>query len=207
LDCYFDQDSGSGNDTCEWDHTCDPLGTAEATQCPYLCEQSPGCDLSSQTVAQCIADCNASPTATNATCSGLYAKQTELCENFCGPLTPNGCDCFGCCDVLGDGDYRYMGTTSNDTGKCEDATCTIDKAKAKDDAACQKCTPVASCLNTCGECELCPGKEKLPDSCSDGGCPIPECSPGQQPCGVAECTEPCETGYFCLTGCCVPEPQ
>ena len=28
ADCYFDQDTGSGNDTCEWDHSCDPHETA-----------------------------------------------------------------------------------------------------------------------------------------------------------------------------------
>ena len=39
-DCYFDQDTGSGNDDCYWSHKCDPLEVApnyppEGSQCAY----------------------------------------------------------------------------------------------------------------------------------------------------------------------------
>jgi len=212
-DCYFDQDSGSGNDTCEWSHTCDPLGVngPERGACPYLCEAD-GCTGTSE---ECVQTCTRSPTATPRQCSDMYMTQPDTCMSFCGPLTPNGCDCFGCCDVLGDGDYRYMGSTSDDTGDCTTATCTLDAAIAKDDEACKKCLPVAACLNTCGRCECCLGKDcnNLPADCAPPadagppGCVPPQCGAGVQPCGVADCTDPCPATHYCLTGCCIETPR
>ena len=35
LDCYFDQDSGAGNDDCHWDHRCDPYEPLELNPCNY----------------------------------------------------------------------------------------------------------------------------------------------------------------------------
>jgi hypothetical protein len=214
-DCYFDKDSGSGNDTCEWDHTCDPLGSsgAERDVCQYLCE-SDGCTGAPE---ECVQSCAEKPTATNRVCNDMYNTQPDTCETYCGPLTPNGCDCFGCCDVLGDGDYRYMGSTSNDTGDCTYATCTLDAAIAKDDEACKKCTPVAACLNTCEHCECClanTGCQLPPDCTPDAGtggsggeppCPVPLCPTNVQPCGVS-CLPGCPTGFYCSTGCCRPIP-
>jgi hypothetical protein len=226
ADCYFDANSGSGDDTCVWDHRCDPLETAEGQECPYECGN---CDLSTQSVEQCIQACNTRPSGLSGsnTCASVYADQPATCDAFCGPITPNGCDCFGCCDVLGDGDYRFVGSTSNDNrGDCDAATCTLDAAIAKDDTACKKCTPVASCLNTCDKeaCECCLAGCDLPDSCfpttgtggtggttggtgGQGGtpCPTPLCPAGVQSCGVS-CLPPCPTGFYCSTGCCRPIP-
>jgi hypothetical protein len=229
ADCYFDQDSGSGNDQCYWDHRCDPLETPEGQTCPYTCKTSPGCDLSTQSVAECVQACDDRVPSLGDTCAGRYDTQPAQCETVCGPLTPNGCDCFGCCDVLGDGDYRFMGSTSNDQrGDCNAATCTLDAAIAKDDTACKKCTPVAACLNPCepANCECCLAGCNLPDSCnpapgtggtggsggttggtggSGGTCPTPLCPAGVQSCGVS-CLPPCGTGFYCSTGCCRPIP-
>jgi hypothetical protein len=230
MDCYFDQDSGSGNDTCQWDHECDPKELAEGQECPYICDTTPGCDLNTQTADECISGCSRTPSALGDTCSGRYNDQPATCDAFCGPLTPNGCDCFGCCDVEGDGDYRFMGSTSTDNkGECDDATCTLERALAKDDAACRPCVPVKSCLNTCDRCECCIAGCDLPDDCnppppdagtggsggtggtggsggSGGGCISPLCPAGVVSCGVS-CLPPCPQGFFCNTGCCIQIPQ
>src|SRR5688500_10117929 len=71
-DCFFDGNSGQGDDGCRWDLRCDP-GRAGAAQCPYT-PNKPGlkCDPPSQ-----------------------------ACVNKCRAITPNGCDCFGCCAIPG----------------------------------------------------------------------------------------------------------
>ena len=153
-DCFFDGDSGAGNDGCK--------------------------------------DSN---------------EPSLECQNFCAPLTPNGCDCFGCCTVtLSDG-----GTTTVQLG----GTCS-DADLIEDTSACEPCTQSETCVNECGECELCPGKvlADIPESCGSdngdgdgdgdgdgsGGSPNFSCDNGATPCtSSAECGG---NGY-CQTGCCV----
>jgi hypothetical protein len=191
LDCYYDQDQGPGNDQCEWDHRCDPLEPDQNPLCMY-----------------------SDPPPPSATCP---AMQNTACHDFCGPLTPNGCDCFGCCELpAGSGSYVFIGTVDDaDVG-----TCTLDLAT--DPAACHPCTPVGDCLNDCGECELCLGRTELPPDCiapppptdagmprdgapppGDAGPPPPaRCDPGVQACGLP--SDPaCPDGWYCLTGCCI----
>ncbi|HEV8244925.1 MAG TPA: hypothetical protein VGP93_04125, partial [Polyangiaceae bacterium] len=71
-DCFFDGNSGSGNDGCLWDLRCDPEspGSYAEKACPYDESYNKCEDTQSD---QCIANCQA--------------------------FTPNGCDCFGCCSV------------------------------------------------------------------------------------------------------------
>ena len=201
-DCYYDQDGGAGNDQCEWDHRCDPLQPEEATDCAYKEDHCPACS-----------------------CEGWYDAQPQNCLDFCGPLTPNGCDCFGCCQLDDTGDWRFLGSTG----------CAMDNIEA-----CDHCTPVASCLNTCGRCEICLGKTTIPDDCytgwdtdtgggggggddtdnttdtddggntdtsggdnTDTGNDNYRCAPGIQPCGL-EMDQPCPGGFYCITGCCQP---
>ncbi len=162
-DCYFDQDTGGGNDECEWDHRCDSLQPVEITDCDY------------------------SHACSNCDCDGWLATQSQNCLDFCLPITPNGCDCFGCCE-LRPGEYRFIGSPD-----CSLAN--ID--------ACSPCTPVPSCLNECGHCELCLGKTELPPDCTndDDRCPAEH-----QPCGL-EGDAPCPEGQYCITGCCVQAVQ
>jgi hypothetical protein len=75
-------------------------------------------------------------------------------------------------------------------------------------------------LNTCERCEICLGKPDIPEDCfpgsggmggnggsagsggmggSDGG---ERCPAGKQACGLPG-DAPCESGGFCLTGCCI----
>ena len=59
-DCFFDGNSGAGDDRCRY-----------ATECLYgtLSQDDPDCETS------------------------------QACIDYCRRLTPNGCDCFGCCTV------------------------------------------------------------------------------------------------------------
>jgi hypothetical protein len=128
--------------------------------------------------------------------------QPDGCDEGCGALTPNGCDCFGCCTFpeLGGG-YIYLGSEIDNVG-----TCTL--ADINDAELCRPCTPAGNCLNTCGHCEICLGKPTIPLDCgaggsgggggSDGG---ERCPAGKQVCGLSG-DEPCPAGSFCLTGCC-----
>ena len=202
LECYFDQDTGRGNDECDWDLRCDELRTDEA-----------------------VSECAYEPPATRPGAARCPASQTEQCQDFCGPLVPNGCDCFGCCNLPAGGDtWVFIGAEDAEGN----GTCTPDTVD--DPSACPRCNPVMAegCFNPCGECELCLGRTELPASCrpdpvpdggvppadggaagvggvpSDGGStptPVPTCDEGFQACGV-EGLPPCPEGYFCLTGCC-----
>ena len=189
-DCFFDGNSGAGNDGCRVATSC--LTTGQPTS------GRGGCDT-----------CTAS----------------DRCVTFCRAYTPNGCDCFGCCTVnLGSGI-----TKSVQLG----AGCDINGTMLSD--ACVQCIPSTSCVNTCGRCELCPGKTlaDLPADCTstqpppdggtttpDGGTapdggpivgsdagtstPIPQCELGEQPCGAG--LPSCGGGLICAFGCCILTP-
>jgi hypothetical protein len=172
-DCYFDDDSGSGNDDCYWSHNCDPLEPS-----PFDCDYDPDANIP----------------GTPMDCAEAQAMQSGECLDVCGPLTPNGCDCFGCCEVFVDDATSvtvFLG--SEDSGG--DGTC--DTSVIEDPDLCRPCTQVAGCLNECEGCEICFGQTELPDGCDEQECPD-----GQDPCGQPT-QAPCADGYFCLTGCCV----
>jgi len=153
-DCYFDDNSGSGDDKCEWNLQCDP--------------ENPGAEIG------CEYDPNFGM------CQDM---QVETCKDICTPLVPNGCDCFGCCEI--DGQFVYL----------DGAECSLDNLDG-----CQSCTFFEDCNNPCEPelCELCFGQdpEDLPEDCEETSCPD----------DVTPCANisDCEVGYFCQTGCCVP---
>jgi hypothetical protein len=175
LDCYFDKDSGDGNDDCKWDAQCDPKAP-QPVKCPYQ-----------------------SPPPPNAECPPV---QSKLCHDVCGPLIPNGCDCFGCCELPpGSGKFVFIGTTD------EDGVATCALGKEGDPVACHPCTPVSDCLNGCDVCELCLGKTELPPECFDpDGGSGEQCPGGEQACGLPT-QPPCPAGFYCITGCCQPKPS
>jgi hypothetical protein len=198
-DCYFDYGNGPGNDDCQWSHRCDPLSVA-----PNFYPEGSSCAYDARMVGG--RDCP--------------ATQSMQCHNFCRPLTPNGCDCFGCCtfpQLAGRGPgggpgFVWLG--SRDTAG--NGSCTI--AGVTDPMACHPCTPVADCYNECGPCEVCLGRPMPPPECfmsrpdagttdsggtiDSGGPPPPaRCAPGIQPCGLAG-DSPCPTNAYCITGCC-----
>jgi hypothetical protein len=168
-DCFFDGNSGQGDDRCEWNLKCDPKNPGAPT-CPY-----------------------------DADYKNCPATQSAQCKNFCAKLTPNGCDCFGCCAVnLPGGGVQNVVLSS---------TCSL--ADINDPAKCKSCTPNADCNNPCERCELCIGKTSVPADCApttmvDGGTPT-----GQVCVGGVACNEatPCTDGTYCITGCCVAPPR
>ncbi|MBK9033217.1 MAG: hypothetical protein IPL61_18420 [Myxococcales bacterium] len=71
-DCFFDGNSGSGNDGCDI-HVCCLLGAPDRASCPFGANQ--------YDPAECT------------------TPQTQACIGLCAPLAPPGCDCFGCCTI------------------------------------------------------------------------------------------------------------
>ncbi len=203
LDCYYDDDQGSGNDRCLWNSSCDPLAPEDPI-CPFT---GPG--------------------------GGVMCPdpQRAECLTNCAPITPNGCDCFGCCELpAGSGSYVFLGSRpTNGAPPCSAATATNPDS-------CHACTPVTACFNPCGRCEVCLGgsPEDVPCDCFEPGTapprcgtdagvppgvdagprldagPLPDggtppssrCPSGGQPCGQP--TDPvCPAAEYCQTGCCV----
>ena len=153
-DCYFDENSGGGDDKCEWNLKCDPENSGAELGCEYdpnlmMCEE----------------------------------QMPQECLDFCIPLLPNGCDCFGCCDI--NGQLVYLGA----------GDCALDNLDA-----CNSCTFFENCNNACEPelCELCFGQDpsELPEECDEPSCPE----------GVDSCLETadCPDGWYCQTGCCLP---
>jgi hypothetical protein len=168
-DCFFDGNSGAGNDGCRY-HTDCLTGDKDM--------DDPDCQVS------------------------------EFCINYCGDRTPNGCDCFGCCEI-------DIGTESVNVVIGSD--CSLEDID--DETKCPRCVQTTQCGNECGECELCPGRtpEDLPDSCvpnvPDGGTnyppdapppPVYTCDNGEQVCSLSM---PCPSGYYCAQGCCLEVVQ
>jgi hypothetical protein len=110
------------------------------------------------------------------------------CSDSCLPRVPNGCDCYGCCEVWRDGarlDYVLLSET------CSLAT--LDSP-----TSCVRCMPATDCANPCGTCELCTGRSlrDLPASCGNTA----TCE------GATACASEadCPSLHYCLQGCCVP---
>lgn len=183
-DCYFDQDTGPGNDKCLWSRACDPLEVA-----PAYDPVGPTCAYDASTTLTQLGGPK--------TCSELAANQDPVCASFCGPLTPNGCDCFGCCAVAGAPTPIWIGSTDTSGNP------TCDSVHVADPALCHPCTQVASCSNPCEHCELCVGKRQLPADCVTDSGPTGQCPIGMQTCGLPG-QAPCAVGSYCVTGCCVP---
>lgn len=156
-DCFFDGNSGAGDDGCRYRHGC-------------LTGELPPEHRDCQVSARCI--------------------------EFCAPRTPNGCDCFGCCDVTSsDGSIVSIQLVEG---------CSLENVD--DETACPRCTRSTACDNECGTCELCPGRtaEDLPAECyppdTDGGMPMYTCDEGT----VCASTADCPLDYYCQLGCCAP---
>jgi len=175
-DCFFDGNSGAGDDGCQI-HVCCLLGATSQAACTIGANQ--------YNPAACPP-----PIGTGAL--------SQSCRNVCGALTVPGCDCFGCCTLCDPvtkvcRDVAIHPLTSPD---CTPAT--ID-----DPGKCRQCTQVPSCgREACGDlsCVLCPGQTPgdLPAAC--GG--VPSCPSGSRSC-VNDAS--CPAGTYCHAGsrCCI----
>ncbi|NUP09932.1 MAG: hypothetical protein HOW73_28120, partial [Polyangiaceae bacterium] len=198
VDCYFDQDSGAGNDDCYWDHRCDQHEVAR----DYYPEPENGADCEFAGDDYVVGQ--------GQTCSDLDDAQSQECYDYCGPLTPNGCDCFGCCELpAGSGAFVWLGSI----GANGDTVCT--QAEVANPAVCHPCQPVTSCFNDCAPCEICIGKPPPGPECqgeggggtggAGGGGTGQQCPDGVQECGLSG-QDPCPADYSCITGCCYAVP-
>lgn len=173
ADCFWDVGNGAGNDQCLWDHRCDPLETA-----PDFPPEGPTCSYDPSVKL-----------GGNTSCDDALASQPVACRESCLPLTPNGCDCFGCCVFSGAPTPVWIGKEG----------CTSEFVG--DPTKCPPCTLVSGCSNACDDCEV----------CVDKGVPSSSCTPAEQcPDGAAACGVPgllsCTQGSYCITGCCVVVP-
>lgn len=174
-DCFFDGNSGAGNDDCNI-HVCCLLGAATVQDCPI------GANKYDPTKCP--------PPIGTGTIS-------QMCKDFCGPLTPPGCDCFGCCTLCDPVTNVCRDIATNPTTS---PGCTL--ATINDPSICKSCTKVVDCGNTtCGgtSCILCPGQDPsdLPAGCNG----MTSCPTGATSCanGVA-----CPSGTYCDSSqCCI----
>jgi hypothetical protein len=74
-DCFFDGNSGQGDDRCIWDLRCDEENPGEHIGCEYTGGNN---------------------------CNNMPPNQDPECVEFCIQFVPPGCDCFGCCVVTND---------------------------------------------------------------------------------------------------------
>ncbi len=179
VDCYFDSDLDANNDNCYWSHKCDPLEVTpnyppEGMQCSY----NPGASIPGY----------------GGSCAQASMTQSQFCVDHCQPITPNGCDCFGCCALPGINYTVWLGSEDPaGVGSCNANT-------INDPTKCKPCTQVQACINTCETCEICVGQTQLPAGCAEQSCPA-----GAQKCGQ-QAQAPCPNGNSCITGCCAPNP-
>jgi hypothetical protein len=176
-DCFFDGNSGAGDDHCDWQLKCDPASVN--AKCPY----------DSSYAASHTSECSTT------------ASQSQACITACRKLVPNGCDCFGCCVVPGAPAPILLAATCtaadfNDPTKCP--RCTQVTQCSNPCEHCEICigkpTLPADCIQT-------------PDAGTDGPPPPPNnCGSDYVPCGPGTATPAtgCGTGYGCVTGCCIP---
>lgn len=164
-DCFFDGNSGAGDDGCDM-HSCCLLGLTaqECSDAGFSGNYNPD------------TDCDISPD----------------CIEYCAPLTPPGCDCFGCCTVCDDQGCRDIITNPAIAPDCDADT-------LHDETACPACVKVEACGEECNPegCILCPGQDEsdLPPECTDNVCPG-----GGTSC---ESNADCSETEFCSVGCCV----
>jgi hypothetical protein len=176
-DCYFDGNAGPGNDKCEWSHACDPLSVAPA----YPPSGEERCSY------------EAGATAMGVDCEALSREQDQACLDNCLPLAPNGCDCFGCCELPGrSGNFFFVGGAQGASG------CQLDALD--DPERCPPCTPVEGCRNECEACEVCVGSLPVDPLCDNARA----CPDGSRKCDLES---PCDFGDYCVTGCCVRAPE
>jgi hypothetical protein len=118
---------------------------------------------------------------------------TPRCHDTCSVRTPNGCDCFGCCDV----------TRTDSTIVSVVLTDTCSLKKIDDPQACPRCVLNTSCANPCGRCELCTGRrvEDLPVDCTAASNTGPRYVCEDAP--VCSGTKTCPLGSYCQLGCCL----
>jgi hypothetical protein len=150
-DCFFDGNSGQGDDGCVWSLRCDPENPGEASGCEFT---------------------------DGANCDNMVI-QTEQCIDFCSQLVPNGCDCFGCCTIeTPDGDVNvYLGSgpdcSLSNLEACASCTPNEECGNPCEPDGCEVCFGTNEPAEGCGEPE-CPEGQQPCVSDGEGGSDCPE---------------------------------
>jgi hypothetical protein len=160
-DCFFDGNSGQGDDGCIWDLRCDPENPGANVNCEYTGGNN----------------CNNQP-----------PNQDPDCVMFCEQYVPPGCDCFGCCTVqTPDGPVDIFLNSGPDCSlanldACQSCTSQIDDCgNPCVPDTCQICFGESEPPEGCDEND-CPGDDPCdsdqPDSCpTDFFCYLGCCYP------------------------------
>ena len=174
-DCFFDGNSGAGDDGCNI-HVCCLLGATSKATCPIGANQ--------YDPTKCPPPIGTTPLP-------------QKCIDNCGKLAPPGCDCFGCCTECVPGTspaqcYDIDINPSTSPG-CNDTN-------IADPNVCKRCVKNTTCGNTtcCGTpCILCPGQDPstLPANCNTATCPVGET--------VCSASISCPAATYCSNGCCI----
>jgi hypothetical protein len=169
-DCFWDGNASSEDDGCAYPAEC-------RTEGPLA--MPPGPPAMTPPGAMMCRSCEVAP----------------RCVDTCRSRTPNGCDCFGCCDITGEDGVTVSVILSDE--------CALKDVG--DPMKCPRCVRNEACFNPCGPCEQCFGKreEDLPASCSEGGAtdvPAHQCEEGYRTCSAQA---PCPEEFYCLLGCCM----
>ena len=182
-DCFFDGNSGAGNDGCNI-HVCCLLGAPDQQSCPI--------GANKYNITECPPPLGNTPLP-------------QKCIDVCGKLAPPGCDCFGCCTICdGAGMCRDVDINPAVSPNCDQTNVNDpgpDGMIDTNDDPCRKCIQNTDCGSPeCGgaTCVLCPGQDPstLPSSC--GG--MSTCPDGYMAC-AADGT--CPEGTYCSNGCCI----
>jgi len=178
-DCWFDGNSGSGNDGCLFPSKC--IKGSTEPKCPYD--------------PKAAADPKQCP------------PPSDACIKYCKPLTPKGCDCAGCCEVFDPAGKMYTVKLTatctyeslGDPTKCP--TCTQITDCTNPCKTCDYCLGKTTLPPECYPSTTDAGVDAPADTTPppSSGCPagVTACSP----------TAPCPVGDYCLTGCCVTPPK
>ena len=178
-DCFFDGNSGAGDDGCDWQLKCDP--TSVNSKCPY----------DQQYATSHTMECSTS------------ASQSQACINFCRKFVPNGCDCFGCCVVPGAPTPIKLAPTCTAADFGNPAKCPTCTQVTQCSNTCERCEICIGKPTIPADCRPDGGTP------TDGGTdvpPPPDCGSDFQACGPGTNipADQCPQGSGCVTGCCIP---
>jgi hypothetical protein len=167
----FEQDFATG--------VADEARTAKCQDCFF--DVVPGRDACNRATS-----CTLSGTSSGGTGACRSCAVSEACTDHCARLAPNGCDCFGCCEVFRAGAPVTI---------LLQAGCSMQTLD--DPARCTPCVLAPDCRNGCDDCELCPGRTiaDLPASCGGSFACL-----DTEPCATSsDCSGPA----YCQAGCCL----
>jgi hypothetical protein len=173
-DCFFDGNSGAGNDRCNI-HVCCLLGAETVDKCTI--------GQNRYNPSSCPPPIGTTPLAPD-------------CVEKCARLTPPGCDCFGCCTICDPVSHACQDILINPADSMGCGPTTLG-----DPTKCLRCVKSTQCgSGQCGgqTCILCPGQDPttLPPGCNG----MTTCPNDQQTCTS---DSGCPPDNYCSSGCCI----